>query len=67
MNVGKNVTWFTSSRSGAAGHCVETAFLENNQVAVRDSKNRAGPTLIFTGPEWEAFVAGAKAGEFDLP
>jgi hypothetical protein len=66
MNVRENVTWFKSSRSGAAGHCVETAFLENNQVAVRDSKHRTGPVLIFTGAEWDAFVAGAKAGEFDL-
>ncbi|WP_043511192.1 MULTISPECIES: DUF397 domain-containing protein [unclassified Actinoplanes] len=57
--------WFKSSYSGAAGHCVETAFLENNKVGVRDSKNRSGPALIFTAAEWDAFVAGVKANEFD--
>ena len=35
--------------------------------AVRDAKNPAGPALIFTPAEWDAFVGGAKDGEFDLP
>jgi hypothetical protein len=35
-------------------------------VAVRDSKDPAGPVLVFTAPEWDAFVGGAKDGEFDL-
>jgi hypothetical protein len=34
-------------------------------VAVRDSKNKTGPVLVFTPAEWSAFVEGAKAGEFD--
>ena len=56
--------WRKSSRSGAAGHCVEVAFLENATV-VRDSKDPQGPLLAFTGPEWDAFVGGAKDGDFD--
>jgi len=56
--------WFKSSKSGAAGHCVETAFLEHS-VAVRDSKDPSGPALVFTAAEWDAFVGGARAGEFD--
>ena len=35
-------------------------------IAVRDSKNPAGPVLMFTQGEWDAFVGGAKDGEFDL-
>jgi hypothetical protein len=35
-------------------------------IAVRDSKNPVGPALIFTPDEWDAFVGGAKDGEFDL-
>jgi hypothetical protein len=35
-------------------------------VAVRDSKDPAGPALVFTPAEWDAFVGGAKDGEFDL-
>jgi hypothetical protein len=34
---------------------------------VRDSKNPTGPALIFTPGEWDAFLAGAKDGEFDRP
>jgi hypothetical protein len=35
-------------------------------VAVRDSKDPDGPVLEFTPLEWLCFLAGAKAGEFDL-
>jgi hypothetical protein len=33
---------------------------------MRDSKDQDGPVLCFTVEEWKAFVAGVKAGEFDL-
>jgi hypothetical protein len=56
--------WRKSSRSGAGG-CVEVAVLEDH-VAVRDSKNRQGSVLVFTPAEWEAFLGGARNGEFDL-
>lgn len=58
--------WFKSSFS-AAGNCVEVAHLPGGGVAVRDSKDRGKSALVYTGPEWEAFLAGAKNGEFDLP
>lgn len=60
-----NVEWHKSTRSGAAGHCVEVGFLENRDVAVRDTKNRSKPPHIYTPQEWAAFVDGVKAGEFD--
>lgn len=59
------VTWRKSTRSNASGECVEIAELTNT-VAVRDSKNPAGPVLRFTRAEWQAFISGAKDGEFDL-
>jgi hypothetical protein len=55
--------WRKSTRSGANG-CIEVAFVED-QVAVRDSKDRDGPVLVFTAHEWEAFVGGVHDGEFD--
>lgn len=63
----KNAKWFKSSKSGSAGHCVETAFLPDGGVAVRDSKDPAGPVLSYTREEWSAFTAGVRGGEFDLP
>ena len=56
--------WHKSSFSGANG-CVEVAVVEGG-AAVRDSKDPAGPVLRFTAPEWEAFLAGVRAGEFHL-
>jgi len=58
--------WFKSTFS-AAGNCVEVAHLPGGGVAVRDSKNRDRRPLVYTGAEWEAFLAGAKRGEFDQP
>lgn len=59
-------TWFKSSRSGPnCDNCVEVAFVPG-AIGVRDSKNPTGPALLFTPEEWDAFVGGAKDGEFDL-
>jgi hypothetical protein len=58
--------WRKSSRSnGNGGACVEVADLPDGSRAVRDSKDREGPTLLFTPAEWRAFVDGVKLGEFD--
>ena len=58
--------WFTSSFSGGNGaNCVEVAFLPG-AVAVRDTKDRSQQALVFTAGEWAAFLAGARAGEFDI-
>ncbi len=56
--------WRTSSYSGANGNCVEVADLRDGRRAVRDTKDRNRPILLFTAGEWQAFVVGVKAGEF---
>ena len=55
--------WRTSTLCDLNG-CVEVAIL-GDRVAVRDTKDRAGPVLVFTAREWEAFVGGVRGGEFD--
>lgn len=56
--------WRRSSRC-EGGACVEVAFTDAG-VLVRDGKDPDGPVLRFTREEFAAFVAGCKAGEFDL-
>ena len=61
-----SVNWQQSSRSGPySDNCVEIAFF-NGGIAMRDSKHPDGPVLLFTQGEWDAFVEGAKDGEFDI-
>jgi Domain of unknown function (DUF397) len=60
-----HVVWQTSSHSGG-NSCVEVAFLDD-RVAVRDSKDRQGPVLLFTHREWDAFTGGVRGGEFQPP
>lgn len=58
--------WRKSSYSGnGGGNCVEVADLPDGGVAVRDSKQPAGPRLAFSAAEWAAFTAGVRDGEFD--
>jgi hypothetical protein len=56
--------WRTSTRSGSSGNCVEIAGNLPGMVAVRDSKDPAGPALTFPPSAWRAFIRGAKDGEF---
>jgi Domain of unknown function (DUF397) len=52
-------TWIKSSYSGGqGGDCVEVAAFPADQVAVRDSKDQAGPMLQFTREVWSMFTAG---------
>lgn len=58
--------WLKAKASMANGGCVEVAFLDCGEVAVRDSRDQAGPVLIPQPSQWNAFIARAKAGEFDI-
>ncbi|WBB69819.1 DUF397 domain-containing protein [Micromonospora sp. WMMD812] len=51
------VPWRTSTRSSGNGNCVEVGAAAG-RIAVRDSKDRPGPVLVFAPSAWRAFVAG---------
>jgi hypothetical protein len=66
--VSRDTAWMKSSYSGpTGGNCVELAHLYGGQVAIRNSRHRSGPALLFTEAEWDAFLAGVRDGEFDRP
>lgn len=59
-------SWRKSGRSnggyGDQTECVEVAELAD-QVAMRDSKDPAGPVLAVAGAEWQSFLRSVRAGE----
>jgi Domain of unknown function (DUF397) len=58
--------WRSSSIGGdTADNCVQVAFLDE-AILLRDARDPDGPVLVFNQAEWDAFVEGAKDGEFDL-
>lgn len=56
----------TSSFTATGTSCVAVA-MGDGLIGVRDSKNPDGPVLLFNDKEWQAFLNGVKAGEFELP
>jgi ABC-type amino acid transport substrate-binding protein len=60
-------SWRKSSASSANGSCVEVARLAAASIGARDSKHGTkGAVLQFSAREWNAFIGGLKAGDYDL-
>ena len=57
--------WRKSQASNPSGCCVEVAALPDGAIAVRNSRDPAGPALVYTRAEVAAFLTGVKNGEFD--
>jgi hypothetical protein len=55
---------FASEPNG--GSCVEVNMGTAGLIGVRDTKLPASPVFVFDAGEWEAFLTGVKAGQFDL-
>ncbi|WP_338675863.1 DUF397 domain-containing protein [Streptomyces sp. SCSIO 30461] len=56
--------WYKSSYSSdGTGNCVEAADLPAT-VAIRDSKDKQGPALVFPRRSWHSFVAGIREEAF---
>ncbi|MEL3945131.1 MULTISPECIES: DUF397 domain-containing protein [Streptomyces] len=56
----RDARWRRSSRSNGMNNCVETAPLGSGPLAglfaVRDSKDTAGPAVLFSPAAWEGFI-----------
>lgn len=60
------LSWQKSSRSNPSGNCVELARLPGGSgIALRNSRYPDGPALVYTPAEIEAFILGARDGDFD--
>ncbi|REE62109.1 uncharacterized protein DUF397 [Streptomyces sp. 3212.3] len=65
MHNTEGLTFVKSSFSGGNGACVGVAELPDGGRALRHTKKPGDGTQFYTREEWDAFIAGAKAGEFD--
>jgi hypothetical protein len=56
--------WIKASKSADNNACVELRST-GQAIELRDSKHQAGLVLTFTSAELDAWIDGAKRGEFD--
>ncbi len=59
------LAWRKSSYSSPQGNCLEVAALPSGHAAIRDTKQQAGPTLVFARATWQTFCSAIKTGSFD--
>ena len=57
--------WRKSRASNPSGSCVEIAELPGGTIAVRNSRDKSGPALVYPRAELAAFLRSVKNGEFD--
>ena len=57
------VTWRKSRHSTNGGNCIEVGDGLADAIPVRDSKDPAGPALVFEAAAWTAFVTAIRSNE----
>lgn len=60
----ENLTWHTAL-SCESGACVQVAAADRDAILIGSTRQPGGPLLEYTAAEWNAFVNGVKAGDFD--
>ncbi|MFF2651717.1 DUF397 domain-containing protein [Streptomyces sp. NPDC058045] len=60
------VSWWKSSASGTQSDCVEFGIVDDQSVAVRDSKNPTGPALLLSREQVAGLVSGLRDGGLDV-
>jgi hypothetical protein len=59
-----DLQWRKARRSVNNGACVEVAPI-SRQILIRDSTDRTGPVMRYSGRSWCIFVGDIKTGRFD--
>ena len=61
----RGVLWLRSSHSTGMNNCIETGLPRSGPwaglLAVRDSKDPAGPALLFSPGSWAGFTAALRS------
>ena len=60
----ERLDWRKSRRSMNNGNCAEVA-TAMGAVAVRDSKDPAGPVVMYPAEVWRVFLVATRRGKFD--
>jgi hypothetical protein len=55
--------WRKSTRSIGNGQCVEAAQLADGRLAMRDSTDMTGPSILFAQEAWHTFLKKVKKGD----
>ncbi|GGK66186.1 transcriptional regulator [Sphaerisporangium melleum] len=59
--------WRKASKSGSnGGDCLEVAPLSGGRVGLRDTEAPEKAPFVVSAGVWDAFIDGAKKGEFDF-
>jgi Domain of unknown function (DUF397) len=61
----RGACWCKSRHSNPNGSCVEVTGLPGGVLAIRNSRDPAGPALIYPADGIAAFIRAAKEGKFD--
>ncbi|MFF3441044.1 DUF397 domain-containing protein [Streptosporangium sp. NPDC002721] len=63
----RTATWRKATKSGSnQGNCLEAAPLSGGRVGLRDTEAPEKAPFVVSAGVWDAFVDGAKKGEFDF-
>ncbi|SDH09179.1 protein of unknown function [Sinosporangium album] len=59
--------WRKAAKSGSnGGNCLEVAPLSGGRVGIRDTEAPERAPFVVSAGVWDAFIDGAKRGEFDF-
>jgi hypothetical protein len=63
----RTAVWRKATKSGSnGGNCIEVAPLSRGRVGIRDTERPDQAPYVVSASVWDAFIDGAKRGEFDF-